>query len=138
MCVSSVQWYYGVCGVCFQAEDSIRELVRSRGLGDVYKRQPKGNAAGHVVRIYGNVDNTQLTYPGGQPAKAPSTIGAGQVVDLGVTQQAFEVVGDHEFAVGMFQLGAAMVDPGTPAPNQKGDPAQSQSLIHISEPTRPY
>ena len=25
--------------VCFQAEDGIRELVRSRGLGDVYKRQ---------------------------------------------------------------------------------------------------
>jgi len=24
----------------FQAEDGIRELVRSRGLGDVYKRQP--------------------------------------------------------------------------------------------------
>ena len=37
----------GVCGlVCsrsadffFQAEDGIRDLVRSRGLGDVYKRQ---------------------------------------------------------------------------------------------------
>ena len=25
--------------VCFQAEDGIRYLVRSRGLGDVYKRQ---------------------------------------------------------------------------------------------------
>ena len=24
-----------------QAEDGIRELVRSRGLGDVYKRQPE-------------------------------------------------------------------------------------------------
>ena len=47
---------YMVCGVCvccgcnisvvdkfgsffFQAEDGIRNLVRSRGLGDVYKRQ---------------------------------------------------------------------------------------------------
>ena len=33
----------GVSGVCifffFQAEDGIRDLVRSRGLGDVYKRQ---------------------------------------------------------------------------------------------------
>ena len=30
-----------VCGYCcfFQAEDGIRYLVRSRGLGDVYKRQ---------------------------------------------------------------------------------------------------
>ena len=42
--------YYDVCstremevigwsGVFFQAEDGIRDLVRSRGLGDVYKRQ---------------------------------------------------------------------------------------------------
>ena len=35
----------GVCDemwliVFFQAEDGIRDLVRSRGLGDVYKRQP--------------------------------------------------------------------------------------------------
>ena len=28
-----------VCFVFFQAEDGIRDLVRSRGLGDVYKRQ---------------------------------------------------------------------------------------------------
>ena len=27
------------CPVGFQAEDGIRDLVRSRGLGDVYKRQ---------------------------------------------------------------------------------------------------
>ena len=31
--------------VFFQAEDGIRDLVRSRGLGDVYKRQPNGRAA---------------------------------------------------------------------------------------------
>ena len=30
-----------VCVVFFQAEDGIRDLVRSRGLGDVYKRQVK-------------------------------------------------------------------------------------------------
>ena len=29
--------------VFFQAEDGIRYLVRSRGLGDVYKRQPYTN-----------------------------------------------------------------------------------------------
>ena len=28
-----------VCVFFFQAEDGIRDLVRSRGLGDVYKRQ---------------------------------------------------------------------------------------------------
>ena len=31
----SVVWYV----FFFQAEDGIRDLVRSRGLGDVYKRQ---------------------------------------------------------------------------------------------------
>ena len=29
------------CVFFFQAEDGIRDLVRSRGLGDVYKRQPQ-------------------------------------------------------------------------------------------------
>ena len=29
-------------GFFFQAEDGIRDLVRSRGLGDVYKRQKRG------------------------------------------------------------------------------------------------
>ena len=47
---SGCMWGVGVGGVgvwgwgggggfCFQAEDGIRDLVRSRGLGDVYKRQ---------------------------------------------------------------------------------------------------
>ena len=31
----------------FQAEDGIRDLVRSRGLGDVYKRQRQGS----ILRI---------------------------------------------------------------------------------------
>ena len=30
---------HDVCVFFFQAEDGIRDLVRSRGLGDVYKRQ---------------------------------------------------------------------------------------------------
>ena len=37
----------------FQAEDGIRDLVRSRGLGDVYKRQTLGrqqSRQGHVSR----------------------------------------------------------------------------------------
>ena len=33
--------------VCFQAEDGIRDLVRSRGLGDVYKRQ-----AGSIIDVH--------------------------------------------------------------------------------------
>ena len=33
-------FFFVIC--FFQAEDGIRDLVRSRGLGDVYKRQPQG------------------------------------------------------------------------------------------------
>ena len=35
MTLSTISAYF-----FFQAEDGIRDLVRSRGLGDVYKRQP--------------------------------------------------------------------------------------------------
>ena len=35
----------------FQAEDGIRDLVRSRGLGDVYKRQPLCNIKLHAARF---------------------------------------------------------------------------------------
>ena len=35
----------------FQAEDGIRDLVRSRGLGDVYKRQMLANLDPHSVYI---------------------------------------------------------------------------------------
>ena len=34
----------------FQAEDGIRYLVRSRGLGDVYKRQSRTSSMFSVVR----------------------------------------------------------------------------------------
>lgn len=88
---------------------------------------PLGNVVGHVVRIYGNADGTTLTYPSGQPSGAPKSLKAGQVVDLGIVAQAFEIVGDHEFAVATFQLGAGLVDPNTLAPDQQGDPAQSLS-----------
>ena len=37
----------------FQAEDGIRYLVRSRGLGDVYKRQQRGFVSGAAHRVAG-------------------------------------------------------------------------------------
>ena len=42
VCVVVIIWVESSLCVfffCFQAEDGIRDLVRSRGLGDVYKRQ---------------------------------------------------------------------------------------------------
>ena len=42
--------YLFVC-FFFQAEDGIRDLVRSRGLGDVYKRQEPTPCNHHLARI---------------------------------------------------------------------------------------
>jgi len=93
-----------------------------------------GNVVGHIVRIFGNVDGTTLSYPSGTPPGAPTSIAAGQVVDLGVVKQDFEITGDHEFAVGTFMLGGTLQDPVTAPPNQKGDP--SMSLVTAVEQYR--
>ena len=51
----------------FQAEDGIRDLVRSRGLGDVYKRQLL-NCAGAwaltVARAFGDDAPMESIHPG--------------------------------------------------------------------------
>ncbi|MFO0755042.1 MAG: IgGFc-binding protein [Byssovorax sp.] len=112
-----------------QACDHIEESVfPAETLGKHYfvtvPTSPGGAVIGHVVRIYGNVDGTVLTYPSGKPAGAPAKINAGQVVDLGQVGKSFEITGDHEFAVGSFQLGAQLADPNA-FDQQKGDPAQS-------------
>ena len=60
------------CGVCslvlvglcffFQAEDGIRDLVRSRGLGDVYKRQSlsRGIKIGHRKELVRQTQTRRL------------------------------------------------------------------------------
>ncbi len=85
---------------------------------------PTGGIPGHVVRFYGNVDGTKLTYPQGAPPKAPKTINAGDVVELGVVKQDFEVVGDQEFAVVSFLMGSQAVDPQ----KVQGDPSMSSAV----------
>lgn len=113
-----------------QACDHIEESVfPAETLGTRYfvnaPSGPNGNVVGQVVRVYGNVNGTQLSYPAGQPAGAPTTINDGQVVQFGPTDKDFEIQGDHEFAVGLFMLGGSIVDPGAAVGNQKGDPSQS-------------
>ena len=83
---------------------------------------PMGNVVGHVVRIYGNVDGTHLTYSGTPPAGAPTTINAGDVVQIPTLPPAigtqcvsvpgncmidtpFVVTGDQPFAVASFMVG---------------------------------
>ena len=73
---------------------------------------PKQNKVGHVVRLYGNVDGTTLTYKPSAPAGCPTTLNGGDVVECGdEVHDDFEVSGTHEFGVGMFMIGASEADP---------------------------
>ncbi len=103
----------------FPAETLGKDYVVARPTG------PHGTVVGQLVRIYGNFDNTTLTYLPSAPPGCPSTISAGQVVTCGVIDSDFEVQGDNSFAVSVFTQGASVVDPTSQAPNQEGDPDQS-------------
>ncbi|NUP07366.1 MAG: hypothetical protein HOW73_15050 [Polyangiaceae bacterium] len=107
-------------GACDHIEESV---LPAETLGKHYfvtaPSHANGGPAPYVVRIYGNVDGTTLTYSAGAPGNAPVTINAGQVVDMGMVSQNFEVTGDHEFAVALFQVGAEATG------STLGDPAQS-------------
>lgn len=86
---------------------------------------PHGNVVGHVVRFFGNVDGTTLTYVPSAPQGCPSTLAAGQIVECtGAVGQAFEVIGDHEFAVGTYMLSGLYQNPANTNPSL-GDPSQS-------------
>ena len=58
--------------VFFQAEDGIRDLVRSRGLGDVYKRQ--GRAPVRAAGLHG-AKGRPLNRPGAKADQGSRTIG---------------------------------------------------------------
>ncbi len=108
---------------------------------------PNGNAVGHVVRIYGSVDNTTLTYVGEKPPGAPDVINAGEMVQIPplptgapapdcytgtpgncMWNKPFIVEGDQPFAVNSFMVGGTLQMPGTDAMTSKGDPAFSQMV----------
>jgi hypothetical protein len=113
--------------------DHIEESnVPAETLGDDYvvaqPAGPNGVVVGQDVRIYGNFDDTTLTYPVGMPPGCPSKIDAGEVVDCGVVSQDFEVKGTSSFAVAVFTQSAAVVDSDDQAPKQMGDPDESTAL----------
>jgi hypothetical protein len=116
-------------GYCDHIEESV---LPAETLGKRYfvtvPTSPHGTTYGHVVRIFGNVDGTILSYPSGNmPPGAPTLINAGDVVDLGVVQQSFEISGDKEFSVATFMLAASLVDAASFPDQQMGDPSQSQA-----------
>ena len=113
----------GVCGsffFFFQAEDGIRDLVRSRGLGDVYKRQVDDfvkncNSPGAGCGAFSMntakpiADQSTTTSPITVPAQGGSTL-----TDLNVYVDI-----SHTYSADL-RISLTL------------------SLIHISEPTRPY
>ena len=69
VCVVCVCVLCVLCVVFLQAEDGIRDLVRSRGLGDVYKRQLRS-----FVNIYVNDEDIRYLSKTGTPVKDSDTV----------------------------------------------------------------
>jgi hypothetical protein len=116
-------------GFCDHVEESVfpAETLGSHYFVSRLSAPGGGTPVGQEIRIFGNVDGTNLTYPAGnRPTKATDTINAGQVVDLGIVDIDFEIKGDHEFAIGTWMQGSSVVDPSHPQ-NPDGDPSQSLS-----------
>ena len=107
---------------CDHLEESI---LPAEALGKHYfvtvPTGPNAVAVGHIVRLYGHIDGTHLTYAPATPPGAPATINAGDVVDLGKVGSDFEVKGDQAFIVGTLMLSASLSDPM----GSRGDPSQS-------------
>ena len=142
---------YGT-SACDHVEESV---FPAETLGSHYfvtvPTSPDGLPVAHLVRLYGNVDGTQLSYPSGRPPGFPDTLDAGEVVEVGHSELViepfenppfywdnsvnvdFEIVGDHEFAVASFQFGAQALGSDT-TPSELGDP--SQSLVTTVEQYR--
>jgi hypothetical protein len=97
--------------------------------------RPVANVPLYAVRLVGHVDGTHLTFHPSAPPRAPATLNAGDVVDLGTPigwisggyslGQAFEVSGDQPFAVSTFMLGADTIDL---AGLHRGDPSESLAV----------
>ena len=59
----------------FQAEDGIRDLVRSRGLGDVYKRQPQDTSPTGTLSSQPVERQSNLRLPSNVSENEPGRIG---------------------------------------------------------------
>ncbi len=83
---------------------------------------PDKRVAGHMVRFFGNFDDTALTYPNGAPPGAPTSLNAGEVVEIGPITEPFVVDGgDKSFSVLSIMLGGTKQDPNMEL--KRGDPS---------------
>ena len=115
----------------FQAEDGIRDLVRSRGLGDVYKRQIQ-----HIVaRDYAIDERMTLEVTVSDGGQVRTTTWALNEVSIekAARERMLEVIVEIDGRP-LSTWGCDGVIIATPT----GSTAYALALIHISEPTRPY
>jgi hypothetical protein len=88
---------------------------------------PDKRVPGHMVRFFGNFDGTTLTYPAGMPAGAPTTLKAGEVVEIGPVMEPFVVDGgDKSFSVASIMLGGTKQDPDMTL--KRGDPSLTMEV----------
>ena len=116
-----------------QAEDGIRDLVRSRGLGDVYKRQRmmSGNS-----NLHEQLEEELAAFEGKEDAALLNYGYQGMVSIIDV------LCGRHDVIVYDAESHACIIDGLRLHPGHryvyKHNDMDDLSLIHISEPTRPY
>ena len=135
------------CG-CFQAEDGIRDLVRSRGIGDVYKRQRPGHAQPHANRDHAHAQDQGANgrVDEGDDAKMTPDRCAQHEQDV---QAGKGEICRQEFAAQQLPTAerrcfeqpprfAFHADAGQRDAREDEGGDEKLSLIHISEPTRPY
>ena len=88
----------------------------------------KGTNAGHFVRFFGNFDGTTLQYRGTPPAGAPTTLAAGQLVEVDATA-GFEVEASQPFALtSMMKSGTVQNGCTVDADCYVGDPSMSDEV----------
>ena len=120
----------------FKVEDGIRDLVRSRGLGDVYKIQQQALDAAATFATFGGAAGLA-----GDDLVNFSTGFVGLASDMAsfnntTPEQAIQAIGAalRGEAEPMRQYGVLLDD----ATLRQKALELGLSLIHISEPTRPY
>ena len=87
---------------------------------------PKGIPVGQQVKLFGNVDGTNLSYPAGSHLRTrPTTIDAGQVVESRRGERGLRGQGRPRVRVSTFILGAQVVDPGGQTLQEKAIPIRA-------------
>ena len=89
-----------------------------------------GKNSGHYVRFMGQFDATTLNYLPAVPSNAPTTLSAGQLVEIDVTA-GFEVTADQPFAMTSIMKGGTVQNGCTTNPGPDcyiGDPSMSDEV----------